>query len=66
MDLDEVGCRTRFLIRNREGKFPELFDTVLAQAGIEVVLTGVRMPRVNAIMERWVVRHEALVVRMEV
>ena len=27
---------------------------VLADAGIQVVLTGVRMPRMNAIMERWV------------
>ena len=26
----------------------------LADAGIEVVLTGVRMPRMNSIMERWV------------
>jgi putative transposase len=34
--------------------FPELFDAILADAGIEVVLTGVRMPRMNAIMERWV------------
>jgi putative transposase len=54
MDLDDVGCRARFLIRDRDGKFPELFDTVLAEAGIEIVLTGVRMPRMNAIMERWV------------
>jgi putative transposase len=27
---------------------------VVADVGIEVVLTGVRMPRMNAIMERWV------------
>jgi putative transposase len=42
------------LIRDRDGKFPKLFDDVLADAGIKVVLTGVRMPRMNAIMERWV------------
>jgi putative transposase len=54
MDLQDSGCRARFLIRDRDGKFPELFDTVLADAGIEIVLTGVRMPRMNAIMERWV------------
>src|SRR4051812_31217469 len=35
-------------------KFPLLFDTILADAGIRVVLTGVQMPRMNAIMERWV------------
>ena len=50
----DAGCRARFLIRDRDGKFPELFDAVLADAGIMVVRTGVRMPRMNAIMERWV------------
>ncbi|WP_222721376.1 integrase core domain-containing protein [Actinomadura sp. HBU206391] len=54
MDLEEAGCTARFLIRDRDGKFPGLFDTVLADAGIKIVLTGVRMPRMNAIMERWV------------
>jgi hypothetical protein len=35
---------------------------VLADAGIEVVLSGVRMPRMNSIMERWIqsCRHELL------
>ncbi|MEV0660605.1 integrase core domain-containing protein [Actinomadura luteofluorescens] len=54
MDLEAAGCRARWLIRDRDGKFPELFDTVLADAGINIVLTGVRMPRMNSIMERWV------------
>ncbi|WP_203596141.1 integrase core domain-containing protein [Actinomadura bangladeshensis] len=54
MDLEDVGCRARFLIRDRDGKFPELFDAVLADAGIQAVLTGVRMPRMNAVVERWV------------
>jgi putative transposase len=62
MDLQDAGCRTRYLIRDRDGKFPALFDAVLADAGIEVVLTGVQMPRMNAIMERWIqsCRHELL------
>jgi putative transposase len=54
MDSQDAGFRARLLIRDRDGKFPELFDPVVADAGIEVVLTGVRMPRMNAIMERWV------------
>ncbi|MEV3923502.1 hypothetical protein AB0K41_21440 [Actinomadura coerulea] len=54
MDLEDAGCRARLLIRDRDGKFPELFDVVMADAGIRVVLTGVRMPRMNAVMERWV------------
>jgi hypothetical protein len=54
MDLEDAGCRARFLIRDRDGKFPKLFDAVLGDAGIEVVLGGVRIPRINSIMERWV------------
>ncbi|WP_205719204.1 integrase core domain-containing protein [Actinomadura geliboluensis] len=54
MDLEDAGCRARFLIRDRDGKFHELFDAVLADAGIQAVLTGVQMPRMNALMERWV------------
>src|SRR4051794_21471681 len=54
MDLQDAGCRARFMIRDRDGKYPQLFDIVLRDAGIEVVLSGVRMPRMNSIMERWV------------
>lgn len=62
MDLEDAGGRARFLIRDRDGKYPGLFDAILADAGIEVVLSGVRMPRMNSIMERWVqtCRHELL------
>jgi hypothetical protein len=48
------GDSPRAAARNRDGKFPALFDAVLADAGIEVVLTGVRMPRMHSVMERWV------------
>ena len=54
MDLQDADCRARLLIRDRDGKFPGLFDVILADAGIDVVLSGVRMPRMNSIMERWV------------
>ena len=54
MDLKDAGRRARFLIRDRDGKFPGLFDGVLKDAGIEIVLSGVQMPRMNAVMERWV------------
>jgi hypothetical protein len=52
MDLEDAGCQVGHLIRDRDGKYPALFDQVLADAGIEVVLSGVRMPRMNSIMER--------------
>jgi putative transposase len=54
MDLDDAGSAAKYLIRDRDGKFPPLFDAVLADAGIKVVLSGVQIPRMNAIMERWV------------
>ncbi|ONI87997.1 integrase [Saccharothrix sp. ALI-22-I] len=54
MDLEDAGSSMRYLIRDRDGKYPALFDAVLADAGIQVVLTGVRIPQMNAIMERWI------------
>ncbi|MEV4888211.1 integrase core domain-containing protein [Nonomuraea sp. NPDC055795] len=61
-DLDDVGCRARFLLRDRDGKFPALMNEVLTEVGITMVLAGIRMPRMNSIMERWVqsCRHELL------
>ncbi|MEU5647463.1 integrase core domain-containing protein [Streptomyces milbemycinicus] len=53
MDLEDARCRARFLIRDRDGKYPQVFDATLADAGIQTVLTGVMMPRMNAVMERW-------------
>ncbi|MGW5433606.1 integrase core domain-containing protein [Streptomyces sp. NPDC004059] len=62
MDLEDARTTVTYLIRDRDSKFPALFDQILGEAGIQVVLTGVRMPRMNAIMERWVqtCRHELL------
>ncbi|HEX3588646.1 MAG TPA: integrase, partial [Pseudonocardiaceae bacterium] len=56
MDLEDAGklARVRFLIRDRDGKYPVLINEILADAGITMVLTGVRTPRMNSIMERWV------------
>jgi len=50
------------MIRDRDSKFTAAFDAVLHDAGVRVVLTGIQMPRMNSIMERWVqtCRHELL------
>ncbi|MEN3615298.1 integrase core domain-containing protein [Plantactinospora sp. ZYX-F-223] len=39
-----------------------MFDAILADAAISVVLSGVRIPRMNSMMERWIqaCRHELL------
>jgi putative transposase len=62
MDLEDEGRHVRFLIHDRDGKFPAQFDTILAQSGAQVVLSGVRTRRMNAIMENWIrtIRHELL------
>jgi transposase InsO family protein len=54
MDIEDAGCRVKYLIRDRDGKYPAMFDAVLADAGINAVLSGVQMPRMNAVVERWV------------
>jgi transposase len=62
MDLEDAGCQVKHLIRDRDGKYPARFDAVLTDAGTTVVRSGVRMPRMNSIMERWIqaCRHELL------
>src|SRR5258705_6023380 len=62
MDIEDAGCRLKYLLRDRDGKYPALFDTILTDTGIPVVLTGVQVPRMNSIMERSIqsCRHELL------
>ncbi|WP_327660135.1 MULTISPECIES: integrase [unclassified Streptomyces] len=52
MDLEDAGADVKYLIRDRDAKFPALFDQVLSDAGIDIVPSGVRVPRMNSITER--------------
>jgi putative transposase len=54
MDLEEASSRARFMIRDHDSKFTKAFDAVLADAGLKVITTGIRVPRMNSIMERWI------------
>jgi transposase InsO family protein len=54
MDLEDAGATVSYLIRDRDAKFPTIFDQILGNAGIQVMFTGVRKPRMNSLMERWV------------
>jgi putative transposase len=62
MDLQDVGAAVTHLIRDRDTKYTRAFDAVFTAEGIEIVTTGIRVPRMNSIMERWVqtCRHELL------
>ncbi|MGW1682545.1 integrase core domain-containing protein [Saccharopolyspora sp. NPDC002376] len=53
MNLEDVGMQARFLIHDRDTSFGQTFDTVFTTAGIQVIRTGIRTPRHNAITERW-------------
>ena len=54
MDIQDAGCQVKYIIRDRDGKYPALFDAILADTSTAVVLTGVQVPRMNSIMERWI------------
>ncbi|MFE6160618.1 integrase core domain-containing protein [Streptomyces sp. NPDC056486] len=62
MDLTEANATHAYLVRDRDARYPALFDDILSEVGIQVVRTGIRIPRTNAITERWVqtCRHELL------
>jgi transposase InsO family protein len=62
MELDDRGRQVRFLIHDRDAKFPRAFDALLATEDIKIIRTPVRAPNANAHMERWVgsVRRECL------
>jgi putative transposase len=61
-DLEDADRQAKYLIRDRDGKYPAGFDQVLADAGTTIVRSSVRTPRMNSIRERWVrtCRHELL------
>jgi transposase InsO family protein len=62
MDFDDHHKQVRFLIHNRDAKFPRAFDALLESDGIKVLRTPVRAPNANAHRERSVgtVRRECL------
>jgi putative transposase len=44
----------RFLLRDRDAKFPRAFDDVFQSEGTEVLITPVQAPNANAYAERWI------------
>jgi putative transposase len=60
--LQEEGKEMRFVVHDRDTKFPPNSDVVFASEGIEAMLTPYRAPNPNASAQRWVrsVREECL------
>jgi transposase InsO family protein len=54
MDLQDAGATVKYLVRDRDSRYTAAFDAVVEDEGITIVKTGIRVPRMNAIMERWV------------
>ena len=54
MQLDDDNRQVRFLIHDRDAKFPRAFDPLLSNDGVKVIRTPVQAPNANAHMERWV------------
>jgi transposase len=54
MDLQDTGATVTHLIRDRDSKYTTAFDAVFDNEGIAIVKTGIRVPRLNSIMQRWV------------
>jgi transposase InsO family protein len=62
MELDDRHRQVRFLIHDRDAKFPPAFDALLATENVRLIRTPVQAPNANAHMERWVgsIRRECL------
>jgi putative transposase len=52
MELDDHNRPVRFLIHDRDAKFPRAFDALLASENIKVIRTPIQGPNANAHMER--------------
>jgi putative transposase len=54
MDLHDAGIAATYLVHDRDSRYTAAFDAALADSNITTVKTGILVPRMNAIMERWI------------
>ena len=53
-ELAEAGCRSTYLVRDRDAKFTDEFGAVFASIGITTLPIAPQAPRMNAYAERFV------------
>ncbi|MET8219144.1 hypothetical protein [Streptomyces hirsutus] len=54
MDLQDASSRAGFPIRDRDAKCTTAVAALVADAGLKTAISGIRMPRTNSLMERWI------------
>jgi len=54
MDLEDARTRMKFVLHDRDASFTAAFDAVFRAAGVRVIRSAARAPRMNSIMERWI------------
>ena len=60
LDAAEMDAPPRFLLHNRDAKFPPTFDAVFANGGLEIVRMPYRAPNADAVRRVRPVRRECL------
>ena len=53
-NLGDADQSVRFLIRDRDKKFTEAFDTIFRSEGLKIILTPIQAPNANSHAERWI------------
>jgi putative transposase len=54
MDLEDARTRVKFVLHDRDASFTGAFDAVFRAAGVRVIRSAARAPRMNSVMERWI------------
>lgn len=58
MWLDDIGVQPRFLIHDRDRKFPDEFRAFWKTEGVRCIRIPLKAPRANAFAETWIESHK--------